>query len=177
MIVMEKLRISPSRLIWLSSVGASLAVAAPSWAGQICVDCAEPAAIYNCTFKDEDLAALKLPQTAAQVVCMTELAKQGGHRFCRVSQGQMGGLCSGQERQISLSGRGVNVTAPVPEGSPDGVQPKAPPATLADLAKETAKSSNDSLKKAGDAIKSGAEKVGDGVGQAVDCVFSLFKRC
>jgi hypothetical protein len=171
-------------LLALPRVGAAALIAmtaclAPAAAGQICVDCAEPAATYRCLFADDELAALKLPQTAAQVVCMTELAKQGGHRFCRVSQSQTAGICSGQDRIVGLNARGTGIATTTPPADA-GAAPadiKPPPATLSDLAKETAKSSGDGLKAAGNAIKSGAEKVGDGVGHAVDCVISLFKRC
>lgn len=166
----------------LSTSGALLVAMLPTsgFAAEVCVECSEPAAQYRCIVPDHELATLRLPSKAIHFVCMTELAKQGSHRFCRVSQRPLGGLCAGQERTVSLDGRddaGTGEAAlPGPEETAEMTQ-KAPPATLADLAKQTAKSSGQGLEKAGTAIKNGASEIGDRVGSAVDCVVSLFKRC
>lgn len=155
----------------LSALAVQLLSAAGVVAGEYCVECSEPAATYRCVFAEDELVAGKLPGRAMQVVCMTELAKAGGHGFCRVTAGKFG-MCNGVERVVGVAPRddGGEKAAPAPAAS-------QPPATLADLAKQTAQSSGDQLKDAGSAIKSGAKKIGSTVGDAFDCVFSLFQRC
>lgn len=155
-------------------LGAAATVSS-AYAAEVCVECAEPAATYRCVVGDDEFAILRNSAKALQVVCMTELSKTGGHRFCRVRQGNFGGLCAGDERRISLSGREGTVEAEV-ASEPQGEQ-KGPPQTLADMAKEGVKSSGNTLKNAGSAIKDGAEQIGSTFGTAVDCVVSFFKRC
>jgi len=158
----------------LTAVGFAAAIT-PARAAEVCVECAEPAATYRCVVADDEFAALRGSGKALQVICMTELSKAGGHRFCRVRQGTLGGVCGGDERRISLSGRDGSVDVEV-TSDPEGDR-KGPPQTLADMAKEGVKSSGNTLKNAGSAIKDGAEQIGSTVGTAVDCVVSLFKRC
>jgi hypothetical protein len=167
-----------NRSILAALAAVVLAVPVAAEAADICVECSEPAANYRCAFSEDDVAQLGLPARAAQVVCMTELARSGGHRFCRVVQAPLGGICSGQPRIVRLSRGHFETNRPPPDGNAQGPEPeKAPPATLADLAKDTAKSSGQSLKNAGTAIKDGAATIGHSVGSAFDCVASLFKRC
>jgi hypothetical protein len=164
------------RLLTVGLIAAAATIPAGTVsAAEVCVECAEPAATYRCVVADEELATLRGAAKALQVVCMTELSKAGGHRFCRVRQGTFGGVCAGDERRISLAGRDGTVDVEV-TSEPQGDR-KGPPQTLADMAKEGVKSSGDTLKNAGSAIKDGAEQIGSTVGTAVDCVVSLFKRC
>ncbi|MFZ4807600.1 MAG: hypothetical protein ACOYLQ_10115 [Hyphomicrobiaceae bacterium] len=156
--------------------GATFAMA-PAVAAGICVECSEPAATYRCVIVQKDTSgASHALAKAANFICMTELAKAGGHGFCRVTQGSVGGLCNGPERVVTIGDQGIKRPDPSLQAEPaDGK--KAPPATLADLAKETVQSSGAGVQKAGDAIKKGAEQIGGTVGNAWDCMISLFKRC
>jgi len=158
--------------LFLAAFGVGTAVA-----GDICVECSEPAATYRCVVVQKDVGgASHALAKAANFICMTELAKAGSHGFCRVTQGNLGGLCNGPERVVTIGDQGIKGPDPALQSVPaDGK--KAPPSTLADLAKETVQSSGAGVQKAGDAIKKGAEQIGGSVGNAWDCVISLFKRC
>ena len=169
-------------LVAMVGLAALFATTASVMAAEVCVECAEPAATYRCVVAIPGAAPIpSLSSKAAQVVCMTELAKAGGHRFCRVTQGAIGGLCNGPERVVALSQPSGTADGDAKQASEDAarVDPerKQPPQTLADLAKETARTSTDELKKAGQAIKDGADTIGTKIGNAITCVATLFKAC
>jgi hypothetical protein len=177
--------IDRTRLAVLAALAMACVSADRAVAADVCVECAEPAATYRCIVAlPGDAPLASLTSKAAQVVCMTELAKAGGHGFCRVTQGSVGGLCNGPERVVAFSqsggaGPATSVNAGPSVGSPDGARAEEsqPPQTLADLAKKTAQSSTDEIKKAGQAIKNSADSVGSKIGSAIKCVVTLFLSC
>jgi hypothetical protein len=75
-------------------------------------------------------------------------------------------------------------TPAVPPGQAQNARKKdvdAPPATVKELAEQTAKSSKNGLSNAANAVGEAARQTGDAVGQAAKkswyCVSSLFKDC
>ena len=52
----------------------------------VCVDCAEPDRNYRCTVKDaERVQHIRGSNRAVEVLCISEVARAGGHKSCRVN--------------------------------------------------------------------------------------------
>jgi hypothetical protein len=150
-------------------------------AQQACVRCDNPFAIYNCQVEGPGVPA----NAPVHLLCMTELAKRYGHATCAVSRNETG-ECTGQLVTVTPS-----PDAPIPQAlppalavSPDDQLEAAPgdetetgeleapaeepaeegnPKTVEELAKQTAKASQEGLKKAGEGVADVAKKAGDGV--------------
>jgi hypothetical protein len=177
-------------------------VAASVWAvraaaADVCVVCSGPDATYRCTV--EQLASIERYRNGdrvLQLMCISELAKAGGHTKCRVNR-DPGGFCAGEARTIGLSGlesalantRGISS----PDGANDpgaapGPAQGGPPKTVEELARRTTEASSEQLKKAGEVVTGSAssaatrlEKAGGAIGGAVKntwrCFASFFKQC
>ena len=94
-------------------------------AQEYCVTCTGPEAMYRCVIGGE--ASLAARSSRAQFLCITELAKAGGHASCSAARGQAT-PCPGETRTVMFSladpnGMPAEATAPVPMG-----QPSPPPA-------------------------------------------------
>ena len=150
-------------------------------AQQACVRCDNPFAIYNCQVEGPDIPV----NASIQLLCMTELAKRYGHATCAVSRGESN-ECAGQLVTVTPS-----PDTPIPEApppalaeTPDDLQEATPgdeteteelaepaekppeegsPKTVEELAKQTAKASQEGLKKAGEGVADAAKKAGEGV--------------
>jgi hypothetical protein len=162
----------------LSVLLLSPALVFPAAAGEICVACSGPPEIYRCVVEDADrLEGYRHSKRVLQIACITELAKAGGHQQCRV-QRTGSESCFGFRRTISLKGTLesfiTRVEAEPGEAPADEQQPPAaakkedagPPRTVEELARRTADSSKEQLKKTGKAVK-----------QGLNCLTSLFKDC
>jgi hypothetical protein len=173
---------------------ALLAAAASAVAEEYCVVCTQPGATYRCVVDDP------VPTTAvdarSQMICITELAKEGGHESCSVRRAASG-PCEGVLRTVSPPL--ADPPEPIEEAAPstlppaDVPPPAVPPAvtempppampeatpaqevehkkskepkTVEELAKQTLESSKKGLEKAGDAVGSTAESAGSAVGNA-----------
>lgn len=148
-------------------------VAAPvaAQAGEVCVVCADPGAVYRC-IADPKLPAFRGSDKVLQYICVTELAKSGGHASCKVS-GNGGEQCQGVERIVGSQGieppaPTQEVQAPPPVPQPE--QKDNPPKTLVDLAKRTKEQMDDDTRKTGQAVGGAFKKTWD-------CVATLFKQC
>lgn len=161
------------------AVVAIAVVASGAAAGEICVQCAQPEATYRCTFTEQgDIADARVAGRAAQLVCITQLARTGGHASCRV-RSTKGSFCDGAERVVSIADAadaGSVATAPPAGADPKQSQP-GPPQTLAELARRTAASSGSQREKAGATVNDGAQSVGDALGKTWKCLSSLFQSC
>lgn len=166
----------------------------------LCVVCSEPSASYSCVIAEaNDPYLMRGGEKALHFVCVTELAKLGGHASCRVRR-DFSTHCDAPQRVVSL--KGLAEPAPATAGAPQGAdpaasadqkgaaatgvapqpaQPQGPPQTLEELAKRTASGSGDALKKTGTAVVDGAKSAGSAVGGALQqtwtCVTSLFTSC
>lgn len=169
----------------------------PAAAGDICVVCAEPVATYRCSIEEgAKLSGVRGSERIAQYLCITELARVGGHATCRVRADQFT-LCNGITKTISAIGHSPTDAelgaAAAGQTAPDGsegaqARDKGPPQTLEELARRTTESSNTQFKKAGEAVKDTARTAGQQIGKAGEtvggamkktwgCVSSMFKEC
>jgi hypothetical protein len=153
-------------------------------AEEYCVTCTEPAAKYRCIIGGAPSAAERTER--GQLLCITELAKSGGHLSCSVGAATSG-PCEGDVRTVMFpntpepaappiveappaSGASTAETAPpasagVPN-EPQAPQP-GPPKTVEELAKKSVEASGEGLKKAGKAVTDTAQSAGNAVGTAV----------
>ena len=173
-------------------VAALACITTPAQAQGVCVICNEPEAVYRCQPDASAGGGLRVGDARLNLLCITELARAGGHASCSVRRQQTGN-CDGLPRTV--------VIAPAPEvpiaGSGEAATPpppgkRGPPDTVAEMAKRTADSSKEQLDKATGAVGNVAKKTGDAVGDAAkktgnlvgdaakkswNCLASLFKDC
>lgn len=160
---------------------AALGVAPSADAAEICVSCSGPEAIYRCTVdQSADVESYRHGKRILQFVCITELARQGGHQKCRAQRTE--GPCIGIERNVSLTApldamaERVESESPEPDGSdiaaPATATPQkpGPPKTVEELARRTASTSKEQFEKTGDAV-------GGAMKKSWHCLTSLFTDC
>lgn len=176
---------------------AVVSLAEPVTAGEYCVTCEGPAAMYACVI--EGALADAPPDPRAQVSCIQELARLGGHETCSVPRSAPK-PCPGVVRTVAAPSSGISTpddghtTAPITEPSlaaqenrQPGVAPEQPradqpaaelqePKTVEELAAQTVEASKQGLKKAGDAVTGTAQKAGDSVEKAGSAVGSAAKK-
>src|SRR5262245_40036942 len=71
---------------------------------EICVECSGPIATYRCIVPDAaKVDDLRGRDRALGELCVTEIAKSGGHEKCRVRRGASGQVCIGLERTVGLT--------------------------------------------------------------------------
>jgi hypothetical protein len=141
-----------------------------------------------------------------QLTCIKQLAEAGGHESCSVARSApypcpgLVRLVAKPQGELAPPAEAVAEPNQPPPEAGETVEPKhAPPRTVEELAKDTVKSSQQGLQKAGEAVtgsaKSAGEQigkagsaVGEGIGKAGssvgsaakktwDCLVSLFKNC
>jgi len=198
------LRLSPGLRAVAPGVVAALSAVLPAEAGDLCVTCSDPPAVYRCQV--EGVGAEQQAAASAQVLCAKELATRGGHSICAINRGQTAGACPGQLVVIAKPQDNPVATAqpaPSPEAPPaaNGSEPQAtasptpaepqtkpPPATLEAMAKDAATQSKKDWDKttsavstttqaAGDEIKKAGSTVGSALKKSWNCVVSLFSSC
>ncbi|MDX2287831.1 MAG: antitoxin [Hyphomicrobiaceae bacterium] len=173
--------------------------AASAIAGEICVSCEEPPALYACAIAGIEGSAASTP--GAHLHCIRELAKSGGHARCAVDARSVA-ACPGTVARldppppqpiVTLPPRAIapdaavaapagSVPAPAPttDGEPPAVPPAAAPPgeprTVEELAKRTAQSSKESLDKAQEAVVGAAKSTGQSLEKAGDAVGSVAKE-
>lgn len=171
----------------LCGVGLAGAAAAQEY----CVACTGPDAVYRCTIDQASPTGMPL-----KMLCVSTLAKEGGHATCAVRGGTVFD-CNGPIRRIDAKAVGAALPRPPVQAPPaagaalpptagaDGAKQQAgppqppkpapgpesePPKTVEELAKRVGKSSGESLGKAGSTIS-------DQTSKAWRCLTSLFKSC
>jgi hypothetical protein len=171
--------------------------ALPVAAAETCVVCTTPPATYRCTIEGaERVAQFRGSDRVLQYVCITELAKLGGHASCSVGR-KSADICTGELKVLqagdALAAAESAIGEPGPRpGLAQSAQPgppaDGPPRTLEELARKSVEQSADQLQSAGKTVKDTAktagqqiEKAGDAVGGAVKktwtCLASLFTNC
>lgn len=162
----------------------------PLQANDYCVVCNGPDAVYRCVASDPGLAS---SATALQILCIKELARQGGHQTCAISRHTRDD-CAGGQVSLSTGPAAYPPTRasepPRPDGGGDASQGRNPPQekTQGRVAGGTAASAvvapapaadapGGPLQSAADALKKGASAVGEAAKKSWDCVASLFKGC
>ena len=166
---------------------------APALAQEYCVSCSEPAGLYRCVIEN----AQPRGGQSLQMLCVTAMAKDGGHATCSVKRGTVF-ECDGAVKRVPWAALNVPAQteaaapqpwavetappkpapaagpvpsaaapAPAPAATPG---PEAPPQTVLELAKRTNEKTTEQMKKAGDTVKEATKKTWD-------CMLSLFTRC
>jgi hypothetical protein len=187
-----------TRYLLLAAVAPILALATGTLAQEFCVTCASPEASYRCLIGGEASTASR--SSRGQFLCITELAKAGGHASCSATRGQAT-PCPGETRTVMF-------TVGDPEASPLETTPMAtPPAPVAPLAPgkdispvqlpppgqqqppthvpQTTEAPEEPkpnavekfAKKTGEAVTETGEAVGSAMKKTWDCVASLFGDC
>jgi hypothetical protein len=168
-------------------LGALAALAtAPARAQEYCVSCSEPAGLYRCVIE----GAQPRGGQSLQMLCVTAMAKEGGHATCSVKRGTIFD-CDATVKRIPWaaieSAPPVDTAQPPlapaaqppaqPAAAPIGPAPDAPPQTMVDLAKQANEKTAEQMKKAADSMKQAGESVKQATKKTWDCVLSLFTRC
>jgi hypothetical protein len=154
-------------------------------AQEYCVQCSEPNALYRCVIDGAQ------PQGGQplQMLCVTAMAKAGGHATCSVKRGTVFD-CDGPVKRVPWAAITAPATAPQPQqpaaagtqGDPASKpSSEGPPQTVVEMAKRANQQTADQMKKAGENITQGAKSMGDAVSNATkktwECMTSLFTRC
>jgi len=185
----------------LIAIAITIAAPAAGGASEYCVTCSAPDAVYRCQLEG-DMPGRR--DAGAQLLCITELAKAGGHASCSARRVESG-PCEGPPRIVARPAGNPPPDLP-PEGEappderlaaetvppdtmpPDNEPKPALPKTVEAFASETAKSSGEGLKKAGDVVTGTAKAAGEKIEQAGgavagaakktwSCLSSLFTNC
>lgn len=166
----------------LAGVAVQLAALAGAAAHDLCVSCNGPAQTYRCQIVGAQGAAIGATDPRAQVLCITEIARQGGHETCTVDRGKAD-ACDGQVKVITPPDEGFAAaverppmavethreTAAVP-ATPGLLPPKAAmapaegePRTVEEMVDKSGTSPKTGLQKAGQTIAKTANSAGEAV--------------
>ncbi len=150
-------------------------------ADEVCVSCSGPPAVYRCTVDEAGkVESYRQAKRVLQLICITELAREGGHEQCRVRRSGAEG-CIGLDRTVSLvtsldalaaraETEAVEGAVDEPEITVDPPEKPGPPKTVEELARRTASASKKQLEKTGDSV-------GNAMKKGWGCLASLFKDC
>ena len=176
-----------------------MAASARAEAQEYCVSCKGPDAVYRCVLDVE-----KPPGMPLKMLCITRLAKEGGHASCSVRGGTVFD-CVGPKRIVSAN---PPATTPIkPQGAPhqDGGAPtppapgpmppksapvikpaapdnaKLPPAKPGAAQNQPPQTVEELAKRTGQAstqtLKQATDQISESSKKAWNCVTSLFKSC
>ena len=161
-------------------------------AQEYCVTCKGPDASYRCVIGGDATPTAR--SSRGQFLCITELAKAGGHSSCSAARGQAT-PCPGQTRTVmfSLGDPGASpleqptttgATAPgqLPPVETMPAAPLAPPVpapvqTTAPVEEKKPTAVEDFANKTGKAVTDTGDAVGGAMKKTWDCVASLFGKC
>jgi hypothetical protein len=149
-------------------------------AQEYCVACTEPAALYRCVID----GARPGGGQSLQLLCVTTMAKSGGHATCAVKGGTVF-ECNGPIKRVPWvasdhppqPGAAQAPAAPVATQSPVPISPEEPPKTMVELAKRANEQTTEQMKMAGEKVKSTGQAIGEATKKTWDCVVSFFTRC
>lgn len=170
---------------WMALV---LVAATPSHAQEHCVSCTGPVGLYRCTID----GARPGVTSSLQLLCVERMARDGGHASCSVKRGVTVFDCDGPVRRIMVTdadappvnpgvggpatGTGGAASSPPPAQASDA-SPKGEPKTMLEVAKRAKEATDAEFKKAGEQMKSSAEKTNTGFKNAWRCMTTFFTRC
>ena len=158
------------------TIGLLVPWAAPAAeAAEYCVRCVSPNVSYRCEVGTPQSPA----DPRAWLLCITELAKQGGHESCSVERNAPV-PCEGVHKVLAAPEGEAPAAPAIEAGLPDPAAPaanevepgspppqkppvKKPPQTVQELAGETLEASKEGLKSAGDTVSNSAKKAGEAV--------------
>jgi hypothetical protein len=173
---------------WVTGILSAVVLAALAGraeAQEYCVSCSEPNALYRCVIEGARPGGAQ----SLQLLCVTSMAKDGGHAACSVKRGTVF-ECDGPVKRVPWAS--LEAPAQAQETDPAAAKPDAsatktepdpdePPKTVADMAKRANEQTAEQMKKAGENVKQGVKTTGEAIGTATkkawDCLFFLFKQC
>jgi hypothetical protein len=175
-----------NRVLTVAAGAAAVLVGWSAVAQEACIICSGPEQVYVCAVeKSEKAQRLGIADKAVQFVCVTEMAKRGGHAKCAVRRDIDLTTCTGQPQTVSLANLleataeqtkqaapALNqaapaiVATPTPAKPPPGSSPPDAPKTVIELARRANEQSAATTKKVGGAVQ-----------KTWECVISLFQRC
>ena len=170
------------------------ALGAQAHAQEYCVACTEPNAVYRCIVENAQPGGSQ----PLQMMCITAMAKQGGHATCGIKRGTVFD-CDGAVKRIPWTAlnpseqpgvspappRQSAAEPPPPSSSPAAPEPKAdpeqPPKTILEMAKRANEKSAEQMQKANENMKEQAKATGEAFAKATkktwECLSSFFTRC
>jgi hypothetical protein len=164
---------------------AIMALATRAPAAEFCVACSGPEATYRC-----EVGTGSNADPRAWLMCITELAREGGHDSCSVDRNApvpcpgIHKVLAAPEGPMPPSAPPVNIAVPEPVTAPPPApaqppsaetaaapedpaagepKPKRVPRTVEELAADTYEQSKDGVKKASQAVSNTVQKAGDAV--------------
>jgi hypothetical protein len=170
-----------------------MGAAQPLRAQEYCVSCAGPAGLYRCVID----GARPGVTSSLQLLCVERMARDGGHASCSVKRGMTVFDCDAPVKRVAITDAdappvnpvtaapasssvavGTTVVPPVLQSAPAaGASSKDEPKTMLEVAKRAKDATDAEFKKAGEQMKSSAEKTNTGFKNAWRCVTTLFTRC
>ena len=157
----------------------------PAAAQEFCVACSDPPGVYRCVID----GAQPRGGQSLQLLCVTVMAKEGGHATCSVKRGTVFD-CDGAVKRVPWTALEATPRPQTPQSpdlpvppskpaaaAPPAPAPDAPPQTMVDLAKQANEKTVEQMKKAGESVKQAGESVKEATKKTWECVFSLFTRC
>ena len=159
-------------------------LAGQAGAQEYCVSCTGPNAVYRCIIDGAKPGGAQ----PLQLLCVTTLAKEGGHATCSVKGGTVF-ACDGQIKRLSWAALNQ---APEQPGQDKAERPAAkadaaktdakpadqdPPKTMVDLAKRANEQAAEQMKKANENMKEQAKSFGNATKKTWECLTSFFTRC
>ncbi|HWB46559.1 MAG TPA: hypothetical protein VG900_14040 [Hyphomicrobiaceae bacterium] len=144
-------------------------------AQEYCIACTDPPGLYRCIIEGaRPGGAQPLP-----MLCVTTMAKQGGHARCSVKSGTVF-ECDGQIKRIPWTAEGPQESAPAPKPAAPPAKRDAdgqPPKTMVDLAKKTDRNIKDVNKNFKESINETNQAIGKAAKKTWTCLTSFFTQC
>ena len=184
-----------TRLGRLVATAAFISLGAYAHAQEFCVVCAGPEASYRCLIGGNVHQATRIAR--GQFLCITELARSGGHTSCSASRAQAT-PCAGETRTVMFppgeldnapSQPAATEVDPLPAPPPPADAMSPPPLGPGEDAQHATNEEHNApdpassnplenlSKKTGKAVQDTGEAVGGAVKKTWDCVTSLFGDC
>lgn len=174
-------RVGLMKVAYAAALAATATPMSQTALANVCVTCNSPDAAYSCVIEGASMAP---DDTRAKLLCITELAKSGGHQSCAVSRA-VTAPCPGEVRSVvapsgdgSTSPPSPEAAAPAPTAKPtqerETTVPKSKPAAEGDVSetgeKDSAGSDEGAIEKAGKAVTDAAKSTWK-------CLSSFFGDC
>lgn len=166
-------------------------VSAPTRSAEFCVSCSGPEAHYACSFVGTTTDA---SDPRLKLLCITELAKAGGHATCSVDRSAVK-PCAGLPKTLAmpegfdLAPSAAQLPAPAPEATTPAVATQSPADVLPAAKAETTvpktaqpaeeappKTVKEMVEKSTEATGTALEKGGDAAGEAVKSTGSALQK-
>jgi hypothetical protein len=158
-------------------------VAGQAEAQEYCVSCTGPNAVYRCVIEGAQPGGSQ----PLQVLCITTMAKQGGHATCGIKRGTVFD-CDGPVKRIPWATLNAPPQPAAPgqqSAAPPAAEPKPdseePPQTLLEMAKRANEKTAAQMKQVNENMKEQAKATNEAFAKATkktwDCLSSLFTRC